>query len=157
MLFREGADAVQITGRNGQATGVSPGRLGAIRFTEPGTPQFNVLSGTMDLGAQMFLDPSNYLLMGAGKARKAMRGMELFDNQSGLVNGIRRTVLKADVDNALNTRAGQGALQFLSADTAEEKIAVFLPHGFHQLRTVNIAGTVTGNDHYAFLSRTLGD
>jgi len=113
-LFREGADAVHITGRNGGVSGVSPGRLAAIAFTEPGTQPFNLLSGTMDLGAQIFLDPSNLATAGLSKARLASKGLRTFENSSGLVNGIRRTVLQQDVNKALNTGIGRGALKFLS-------------------------------------------
>jgi len=113
-LFREGADAVQVTGRNGVSTGVSPGRLLAMTVTEPGTSEFNALSGTMDFGAQVFLDPSNILTAGASKMRLAARGLRLMDDSSGLINGIRRSVFNQDIDKALSSNIGQGALGYLS-------------------------------------------
>lgn len=113
LLFREGADAVQIS-RNGVSTGVSPGRLGAMLVSEPGTAPFNVLSGTMDLGAQIFLDPSNLVTFGMSKARLLSKGMRVYDNSTGLLKGARNSVMLNDVDKALGSNMGQGALRFLS-------------------------------------------
>ena len=114
LLFRKGANAVQVTGRNGVATGVSPGRMLAMTVMEPGTSQFNVLSGTMDFGAQVFLDPSNVVGAWMGKARLASRAMRQFDEAPGVLSGLRNSVLLNDVDKALSSSRGQGMLDFLS-------------------------------------------
>ena len=114
-LFREGAEAVRITGANGVSTGVSPGRLLAHATPfEPGSQPFSILSGTMDLGAQIFLDPSNVVGGWVGKARHLSRGMTLMDEAPGLIKGMRNSVLLRDVDKALDTNVGRGMLDFLS-------------------------------------------
>ncbi|RLB67574.1 MAG: hypothetical protein DRH08_03330, partial [Deltaproteobacteria bacterium] len=115
-LFRQGAEAVRVTGRNGGVTGVSPGRLAMMQIVEPGTTPFNIMSGTMDFGAQIFLDPNNAMFAGVRFANKAANGIADLQNASGLVNGIRRTVFLQDATTALRTKVGQGTMKYL-ADT----------------------------------------
>ena len=117
LLFREGADAVQIESKGGIRTGVSLGRLAAINFAEPGSQPFNLLSGSMDFGAQIFLDPSNVVGGWAGKARVASRAMRQAPEAPGVLRGLRNSVFLTDVNKALDSNMGNGMLEFLSDTT----------------------------------------
>jgi len=70
----EDRERLQITGRGGNSTSVSMGRLAAITVAEPGSNEFHYISGMGDFAKQIFLDPADLLLGGAGQVRK-MRKM----------------------------------------------------------------------------------
>ena len=62
-------ERIKIRSKGGQEVSVTPGRLLAINFSEPNTLPFNMVSGATDFAANIFLDPTNLLFAGVGKAR----------------------------------------------------------------------------------------
>lgn len=90
---------------------LTPGRLVAYSAFEPGTAAYNTLSGFIDAGLVVTLDPANLALGGVGKGVKAGRYFQPEEASKvkrvlGLVDGQRRTVTDA-VDHWLGTRPGQ--------------------------------------------------
>ncbi len=116
-LWRDGAERVQVTGSNGIKTGVSLGRLATMQVFEPGSTAYNWISGSIDAGSQIFLDPSNILTGGLAKGRLAARALDAAGtqrNKFGLVDNIRKTVFKTDAEDAWNTSIGQGFAQAMT-------------------------------------------
>ena len=70
------------------AVPISLGRTVALGMTEPGTKGFNVLSGILDAGKALFLDPANYLLLGASAARKSAKTVRASDDLIAQLKGI---------------------------------------------------------------------
>ena len=54
-------------------TPISLGRTVALGVSEPGTTAFNAISGVLDAGKALFLDPANYLTLGAAAAAKSRK------------------------------------------------------------------------------------
>ena len=67
---------------------ISLGRTLALGVAEPGTKGFNVVSGILDAGKALFLDPSNYLTLGIGAARKSAKTLRASDNLIAQLKGI---------------------------------------------------------------------
>ena len=97
---------IQITGSNGVSVPVSPGRLLALTVTEPGTKPFNLISGIADASAQVFLDPTNLLFLGAGKFRTAANAL--------VPDGARKTFLSRTWEDYLTSRDGQDVARALA-------------------------------------------
>lgn len=55
---------------------ITPGRAIAADIVEPGSNAYNVMSGVIDFGATIFLDPTTYV---GGGVAKANRGRKVFD------------------------------------------------------------------------------
>jgi len=90
---------------NAKYTQVSFGRVLASNIVEPGTEPYHWISGTLDFGANIFLDPANLIGAGAAKAAKAARKLSLSDDAAGLLKGVddaadleRRLVAKRDAN-----------------------------------------------------------
>ena len=79
---RADAERIQIH-KNGKSSAVSPGRLLAISVFEPGTAEFNIVSGIADAAAQMYLDPADKLLKGFRLAKMARNTI--------IPDGVRKT------------------------------------------------------------------
>ena len=110
-LWRDGAERVQVTGKNGIKTGVSLGRLATMQVFEPGSMPYNWISGAIDASAQVFLDPSNILTGGLAKGRLAARSLDAAGasrSKFGLYDNIRKSVFKTDAEDAWNTGIGLG-------------------------------------------------
>ena len=58
-------------------TPISLGRTVALGVSEPGTNAFNAVSGVLDAGKALFLDPANYLTLGAAALAKSRKLLEL--------------------------------------------------------------------------------
>ncbi len=116
-LWKDGAEKVQVTGSNGIKTGVSLGRLATMQVFEPGSSPYNWISGTIDAGSQIFLDPSNIVTGGLAKGRLAARAIDAAGTQRsrfGLVDEIRKTVFRTDAEDAWNTGIGLGFAQSMT-------------------------------------------
>lgn len=61
-------------------TPISLGRTVALGVSEPGTTAFNAISGVLDAGKALFLDPANYLTLGAAAAAKSRKILRPSDN-----------------------------------------------------------------------------
>ena len=90
---------------------ITPGRVVASTITQPGTKPFNLFSGTLDFGANIFLDPADKLGLFIGDLRKSNKFLA-----GGLVDGRRPTMLGRTVDDWLGTRHGDRVAQHI-ADT----------------------------------------
>ena len=143
---------MQIThGASGKQTPVSLGRLAAIQVAEPGTQGFHYLSGIIDAGKQLILDPADLALGGAGKAMKlrkllytpqqlanpnlaskAMQGLK-----AGLIpNAHRKTLLARTVDEYFDLDpTGQGVIKYLTEE--DSPTAVYRLLGRSQKRNVD--------------------
>ena len=75
-LSRADAEAVMFTVPGGAKTPWSPGRMVAANIFEPGTDPFHKVSGTLDFGAQIFLDPIEWV--GIGWARHGRQGRKIW-------------------------------------------------------------------------------
>ena len=95
------------------AVPISLGRTVALGMTEPGTKGFNVVSGLLDAGKALFLDPANYLTLGAGALAKSRKTLAPSDN---LINMIKKTDTKfTDAEKAQLGLVKRGwGLPFLS-------------------------------------------
>lgn len=100
---------------------LTPGRLVAAGVTEPGTTQYNLLSGLVDFTAAVKADPASLALAKAGKVAQARK---LFTpEQAGLINGLRKTTAADRVTEWLdNPRTGGRVLQGLADDTSAYSI-----------------------------------
>lgn len=88
---------------------VTPGRVVASWFTEPGTDAYNHLSGITDFAANIFLDPANKVPF---KFAEDIKGL----NRALVGNGARKTVLARNVDDWLRSSHGTRVAQYI-ADT----------------------------------------
>lgn len=91
---------------------LTPGRFVASGVTEPGTRAFSNLSGLIDLGANIFLDPANAAGGWLGDVRQL---------NHALVAGGRKTVLTRHVDDWLASAHGARTAQFI-ADTDDYRL-----------------------------------
>lgn len=99
---------------------LTPGRLGALAVAEPGTLGYKIISGAIDAGLIVKLDPVNPLLDGVGHAVQARRyfGAE----RSGLLlNGARKT-LSASVEDWLKSKPGAKFVDWLTNETSAKAI-----------------------------------
>ena len=75
---QEGNDNFTVTGRYG-TTPISLGRSLAVNVAEPNTRTFNVVSGVLDAGKALFLDPANYASFGLKFITKGARTLKAPD------------------------------------------------------------------------------
>lgn len=107
---------IMLTSHGGVKVPVSPGRLLAINFTEPGSTAFGVLSGLTDLSANIFLDPSNLAFGWISDARKAMSALTP-GQLPGLVAGAERaTIIPGSLADVLYKPAGVDFTQKLATN-----------------------------------------
>ena len=82
---------------------VTPGRLFAREFVEPGTQAWNILSGAADFVLHV-LDPTVVV----GKAAKTARVAHKTFQSTGLINGLRKTVNpERAIEHFLTSKQGQ--------------------------------------------------
>lgn len=74
-------------------TWVSPGRLVSRVVSDPGTTPYNTVSGIVDAGASVFLDPLNYLLPGAAARGVVARGARSAAEDGSVVANVARRAL----------------------------------------------------------------
>lgn len=87
---------------------VTPGRLWARQVVEPGTGQYQFLSGAVDFTQNIVLDPANIVGFGLAKAAKAQRAFQ----QVGLIPGVRKSVSVPEaVNHFLTTDDGQQVIR----------------------------------------------
>ncbi len=113
-------ERLQITSRGGKAVPISLGRLAAITVAEPGSNEFHYISGMTDFAKQVFLDPADLMLAGAGQARKLrkMPGIMSDGANAGVIaktlDGMllggsgRKTVLSRNWKEYLTNDASRG-------------------------------------------------
>lgn len=105
---------IQLTSPGGVKVAVSPGRLLAINFAEPGTDMFNMVSGMADFSANIFLDPADKLLLGLGSMRDAAKMVQL--------NSARPRVLSRSWEQYVQSSDGRAAIDWLTSTNEIEPI-----------------------------------
>ena len=68
-------------------TPISLGRTVALGVSEPGTTAFNTISGVLDAGKALFLDPANYLTLGAAAVSKSRKTLRASDDLIAMLKG----------------------------------------------------------------------
>lgn len=104
-------ERIRLTHRSGTQIPVSPGRLLAVQFVEPGTIPFKTVSGLADIGANIFLDPTNIVTGGISKLKKANSFLLPSATYS---EGVRPGVLARSWDEWLSSRPGRNVVDFLA-------------------------------------------
>ena len=93
---------------------VTPGRLIARQFTEPGTFQWQMLSGLNDFAQNLVLDPVIIPLVKLSKAQKATKAFQT----TGVISGLRKTVGREEAVNYFLThKKGQAVVRALTENT----------------------------------------
>ncbi len=131
---------------------VTPGRLIARQFTEPGSGAYQFLSGLNDFAQNIFLDPVAVASIGLSKGAKATRAFQA----TGIINGIRKTVApERAVNHYLTSNLGQRTIRWLTNNTDVE--AAWRATGRVDLRVAErLAGTTNDAETFQILSETLG-
>ena len=96
---------------------VSPGRVAATMFVEPGTKPYHFASGIIDAGVQIGADPADKVLLGLKAARAGGRALGLGDEAV--------TALRTAQDNRAILAESQKALDEINASGDLEKLAGF--------------------------------
>ena len=109
---------IQVTSPGGVKIPVSPGRLVALNFAEPGSTPFNLISGLTDLSANIFLDPANIALVGISELRRLSRVL--------VPDGVRPTILGRNWSSYLAGRDGQELINFVAGQGDFDTIASLL-------------------------------
>ena len=76
--MQEGNENFTITSQYGTAP-ISLGRTIALQVAEPNSRPFNVISGVLDAGKALFLDPANYMTLGLGAFAKIRKTLKVPD------------------------------------------------------------------------------
>ncbi len=106
---------IQLTSPGGVKVPVSPGRILAINFAEPGSTMFNLTSGLTDFSANIFLDPANIVGLGLVKAQKAAKSVVLTDS-------MRKGVLSRSWRQYVDSRDGRDAVRWFTNQTEMEPV-----------------------------------
>ena len=100
-------------------TPISLGRTVALGVTEPGTRGFNVVSGILDAGKALFLDPSNYLTLGVGAARKSAKTLRASDQTISMLKKVDTKFTPAELKQLGIVERGFG-LPFISSKSVTD-------------------------------------
>ncbi|KKL59423.1 hypothetical protein LCGC14_2215500, partial [marine sediment metagenome] len=96
---------------------VTHGRLIARQFTEPGTFQWQMLSGINDFAQNLVLDPVILPLAKLSKAQKATKAFQT----TGVVDGLRKTVApERAVNHYLTSDLGRKTVRWFTQNTDVE-------------------------------------
>ena len=100
------------------------------KIVEPGTDAYNIITGSLDLLAQFFGDPTAIATLGASKIRKTKGVFSSIDKvkgfeQAGLINGVRKSLLGPTTQQYLSSQSGIKFKKFLwdNADNPNEIIS----------------------------------
>lgn len=131
---------------------VTPGRIMARQFTEPGTTQYQILSGLYDTSKQIFLDPANIVTGGISKAKAASDAFQ----SVGLINGLRKTVEpQRAVRHYLTSDLGRKMIDWLTE--TDDIDTIWQAIGRADLKVAgDLAHASTTNETLHILSNTLG-
>ena len=83
--MQEGNENFTISNEKGTVP-ISLGRSLALQVAEPNTRTFNVVSGVLDAGKALFLDPANYLTLGMGAFTKGRKSLKIPDYLEKILN-----------------------------------------------------------------------
>lgn len=83
--MQEGNENFTISNEKGTVP-ISLGRSLALQVAEPNTRTFNVVSGVLDAGKALFLDPANYLTLGMGAFTKSRKSLKIPDYLEKILN-----------------------------------------------------------------------
>jgi len=129
-----GNENFTMTSRFGTAP-ISLGRSIALQVVEPNTRTFNVVSGVLDAGKALFLDPANYLTLGLGafsKSRKALKVPNYLVKELKKIEPDKLTKAQKEYIGAVNKGwglpfiSGRSVSDYLNKDPGGKKLINFL-------------------------------
>ena len=119
-----------ITSQYGTAP-ISLGRSIALQVVEPNTRTFNVISGVLDAGKALFLDPANYMTLGLGafaKSRKALKVPNYLVKELQKIEPDKLTKAQKEYIGAVNKGwglpfiSGRSVSDYLTKDPGGKKL-----------------------------------
>ncbi len=134
---------------------VTPGRLMARQFVEPGTFQWQMLSGLYDFAQNLVLDPVILPLVKLSKAQKATKAFQT----TGVLSGLRKTVApEVAVNYFLTHKSGQAVVRALTenADAYTAWKAIGKPNTGGADVARRLAATRSETETFDVLSDVLG-
>lgn len=131
---------------------VTPGRVLARNFTEPGSTEYQFLSGLSDFSRQIAADPAEGALRNLSRAARATRNFQ----SVGLIDGLRGTVdPERAVRHFLTSREGRDLVDWLTV--TDDVDDIWQATRYADLETAGrLANTSTTNETLKVLSDTLG-
>ena len=128
--MQEGNENFTITSQYGTAP-ISLGRSIALQVAEPNTRPFNVISGVLDAGKALFLDPANYMALGLGafsKKRKLLKIPDYLEKQLDDIELDKLTKAQKEYIGAVNRGwglpfiSGRSVTNYLAKDPGGSKL-----------------------------------
>ena len=128
--MQEGNENFTITSQYGTAP-ISLGRALALQVVEPNTRTFNVVSGVLDAGKALFLDPANYLSLGLKaftKSKKALKIPDYLAKELEKIEPDKLTKAQKEYIGAVNKGwglpfiSGRSVSNYLSKDPGGKKL-----------------------------------
>lgn len=160
--LRREAKRGQIAGHN-----ITVGRALAhwvpdVPLMAPDEVGFQIMSGVVDAGVQLFADPTSHGLSALGKTRRAKQlfaapvGANVRENPAGLYRGLRRVFNPVDGKAWLDGPDGTKTLQAIANETDPYKIWVASNRKLPPDLTARLADATTPEDVRAILEPELG-
>jgi hypothetical protein len=133
-ISRQQAETLRFRGQP-----ISPGRVLAGVFVEPGTKPYHLLSGLVDAAARLALDPTARTLRGLSFARKGAKmfgavetvpgeagtaGLAARNFAAGLIPGVRKTVRAQSVDAWLAGKDGRRVCEVVANTTGDDAFSL---------------------------------
>lgn len=146
--MQEGNENFTISSQYGTAP-ISLGRSLALQVAEPNTRTFNVVSGVLDAGKALFLDPANYLSLGLGafaKSRKSLKVPDYLVKELQKIEPDKLTKAQKEYIGAVNKGwglpfiSGRSVSNYLTKDPGGKKLIDY----FAQLNSPNKFIELTG-------------
>lgn len=144
----------QIGGHN-----ITAGRWLADTVTEPDTTPFNILSGVVDAGIQLYADPT---ILALNKASSVRRARDLFapenadEVSAGLFRALRRDVGAARFSSWRVSTDGQNAINALTDETNPARIWRAMSRRVDPAVAARFADTRTTEETEAVLEDLVG-
>jgi len=132
--MQEGNENFTITSQYGTAP-ISLGRTIALQVAEPNSRPFNVISGVLDAGKALFLDPANYMTLGLGafaKSRKALKVPDYLVKELQKIEPDKLTKAQKEYIGAVNKgwglpfMSGRSISNYLSKDPGGKKLIDYM-------------------------------
>lgn len=124
---------------------------------DPDSTAFNLLSGVVDAGVQLYGDPSVWALKGVGKVGMGRRF--LADDAIEAVGGVRgrvRSIMTTSADQFLNGRRGRGIVEHLAGEGNAGRVWNTLGRKVDPALAARIADTMDPDDVADLLRGELG-
>lgn len=149
-IYEERERAKQRLSLDGQF--LTPGRLIARTMVEPGSTEYQVLSGLGDAALDLYADPTAAGLKAVSRGAQAARTFQA----PGVLAGIRKTVDPAGaVNHFLGTNPGRGLVRFLTENRDVETAWRAIGQADLSLAR-RLANTTSETETFEILRDTLG-